>query len=224
MTARRGRSLDTVPAGSRTPRDTKEELLDAAEQLFARDGIHGARIREINALAGQRNPSALHYHFGSRRGLVEAIMLRHQSEIDKVVERRLDDLEAAGTAEVDEIIAAVIEPTLARLRTASGRAWARILPQILGTLSENVRRGIVEPSTPQSHRILQLLKARMAHLPEAMQRERLVDYILVLSALVAERAHELDSTRRPTLSNAQFARHLVGVLVAVVNAPLPRPV
>lgn len=201
------------------PRDTKEELLDAAERLFARDGIHGARIREINELAGQRNPSALHYHFGSRRGLVEAIMLRHQSEIDKVVERRLDELEAAGDPSVDAIVAAVIEPTLARLRTSSGRAWARIVPQILGTLSENVRRGVAEPSTPQMLRILQLLKGRLAHLPEEVQRERLVDYMLVLSTLVAERAHQLDTTRRRPLDDAAFARNLVAVLVAVVTAP-----
>lgn len=76
--------------------DTKELLLDAAEQLFARYGIHGTRVREINEMAGQRNPSALHYHFGSRGGLVTAIMLRHQSEIDKIVERRLDELEHTG--------------------------------------------------------------------------------------------------------------------------------
>jgi AcrR family transcriptional regulator len=211
-----------MPRRAATPRDTKEELLDAAEQLFARDGIHGARIREINALAGQRNPSALHYHFGSRRGLVEAIMLRHQSDIDKVVERRLDELEAAGELDVHQIIAAVIEPTLARLRTPSGRAWARILPQILGTLSVNLRRGVAEPATPQSHRILDLLKEKVAHLPEKVQRERLVAYVLVLSTLVADRAHQLESGRRPSLNEAQFAEHLVGVLVAVVTGGEPR--
>ncbi len=67
---------------SHSPGDTKDRLLDAAQRLFARDGVQGARIREINELAGQRNPSALHYHFGSRMAVVEAILLRYQSAID----------------------------------------------------------------------------------------------------------------------------------------------
>src|SRR3954447_17684196 len=108
-----------MPRGATPLPDTKELLLDAAEEVFARDGIHGARIREINELAGQRNPSALHYHFGSRSGLVSAIMLRHQSEIDKEVEWRLDELEAEGVPSVRDIIGAVAEPMVDCLKTPS---------------------------------------------------------------------------------------------------------
>jgi TetR/AcrR family transcriptional regulator, regulator of cefoperazone and chloramphenicol sensitivity len=205
-------------AEARSSADTKELLLDAAEQLFARDGIHGARIREINELAGQKNPSALHYHFGSREGLVTAILLRHQSEIDKVVEQRLDELETEGEVSVREIIGTVVEQMVERLATPSGRAWARIIPQILPALSANLRRGVLEPNTPQMHRLMEMLKARISHLPERVQRERLVDYAIVLSTLVAERAHQLEADRRPTLSNRAFATNLIDVLVAVVTS------
>lgn len=204
---------------SQRQRDTKELLLDAAEKLFARDGIHGARIREINELAGQRNPSALHYHFGSRSGLVTAIMLRHMSEVDKVVEVRLDELELAGQPKVRDVIEAVVEPLLERLRTPSGRAWAQLTPQILGTLSANLRRGVLEPATPQSHRVLELLEDRISHLPVKIRRERLVDYSVIVTTLLAERAHQLESKRRPPLNDAAFCRHLVDVLAAVVTAP-----
>jgi AcrR family transcriptional regulator len=210
-----------VASQRRTPKDTKEALLDAAEHLFARDGIHGARIREINALAGQRNPSALHYHFGSREGLVTAVMLRRQYDIEKVVERRLDDLEAKGQPSARDIIDAVIEPMLERLRTPSGRDWAKIVPQILGALSTNLRRGAAHPVpvTPQMERLLGLLQERMDHVPKAVQRERLVDYSIVLSSLVAERARQLDTGRRPALNEAKFRRHILDVLVAIVAAP-----
>ena len=76
-----------------TERSTKDRLLDAAQRLFARDGVHGARIRDINALAGQRNPSALHYHFGSREALLEAILARYQRDVDINVAAALDRLE-----------------------------------------------------------------------------------------------------------------------------------
>jgi AcrR family transcriptional regulator len=200
-------------------RDTKELLLDAAEHLFARDGIQGALVREINELAGQRNPSALHYHFGSREGLLSAIMLRHQAEIDKAVEHRLDELERAGDPAVRDVIAAVVEPMVELLKTQSGRNWARIVPQILPIHSDNLRLGVLQPTTPQMHRVLELLRARIAHLPETLQRERLVDYGIVLAALIAERAHHVETVPHPALGDAQFADHLVDVLDAILAAP-----
>ena len=67
------------------PRDataTRERMVDAATKLFARRGIHSVTTRELNEAAGQRNASALHYHFGSREGLLREILARHQSRID----------------------------------------------------------------------------------------------------------------------------------------------
>ena len=216
------RSLQVMSDAAAAPEgaDTKELLLRAGERLFARDGINGARVRDINELAGQRNPSALHYHFGSRTGLVQAILLRHETDVDVSVKARLDELEASGhEVGVREIIAAVVGPLVAKLATESGRDWARIIPQFLPALSDNLRKGVMEPITPQSSRILTLLQARMAHLPEPVQRERIVDYAVVLSTLVAERAHELESRPRPLLDAEQFVAHAVDVLVAVVTAP-----
>jgi AcrR family transcriptional regulator len=200
--------------------DTKEQLLRAAERLFARDGIHGARVREINELAQQRNPSALHYHFGSRAGLLEAILLRHQVEVDRVVEARLDELEADGeTVDVRDIIETVVGPIVGRLDTESGRDWVRIIPQMLPVLSDNIRRGVLEPITPQNFRIMELLRDRISDLPEAVRRERLVDYAVVFVSLLAERAHELESGQSPLLDREQFTDHLTDVLTAVVTAP-----
>jgi 1-hydroxy-2-naphthoate dioxygenase len=74
---------------------TRARLLRAGERLFAELGIHQVRLREINALAGQRNSSALHYHFGSREGLVEAILSEHQTAMDHDVRPALDALVAS---------------------------------------------------------------------------------------------------------------------------------
>ena len=205
----------------RAASDTKEQLLRAAERLFARDGIHGARVREINELAQQRNPSALHYHFGSRAGLLEAILLRHQLEVDAVVKPRLDALTLSEetTAGPREIIETVVGPIVARLDTESGRDWVRIIPQMLPVLSDNIRRGVVEPTTPEMFRILELLRDRITELPEPVQRERLVDYAVTFVSLLAERAHELESGQAPLLDGEQFTAHLVDVLTAIVTAP-----
>ena len=208
-----------MDSASSDPPGGRERLLDAAEHLFARDGIHGARLRDINELAGQKNSSALHYHFGNREALATEILLRHQHQIDKLVEARLDELERLEQVTVRSIIDAIVVPTAAVLTSQSGRDWARIIPQILGTLSANLRRGVIEPATAQSHRIFKLLEAEIAHLPEPVRRERLVSYAILLTSLLAERAHHLESGFEPALDDRDFATYMTDVLVAVVTAP-----
>ena len=50
-----------------SPRDA---LRRSAEQLFAAHGVDGVSLRQITREAGQRNTTALQYHFGSRDGLL----------------------------------------------------------------------------------------------------------------------------------------------------------
>lgn len=52
---------------------TKEQIVLAAERLFARHGIDGVSLRQIGAAAGVSNNSAVQYHFGTKDGLIEAI-------------------------------------------------------------------------------------------------------------------------------------------------------
>ena len=61
--------------------DTRERLLDSAQHLFAREGIHQVPLKRIVQHAGQRNASALHYHYGDRDGLLHAIIVRHDDRI-----------------------------------------------------------------------------------------------------------------------------------------------
>ncbi len=59
----------------------------AAERLFATDGINGASLRQIAAEAGSSNNSAVHYHFGSKQGLIAAIFQYRLPQI--ISERRM---------------------------------------------------------------------------------------------------------------------------------------
>ena len=205
-----------------TARPTKDRLLDAAERLFARDGVQGARIRDINELAGARNPSALHYHFGSRGAVVEAILLRYQMPIDEHAAAALDALEATGRQPTErEVVEAVVRPEVAALDTQSGRDCVRIIPQLLPALSRNLRAGVVYPATLQSRRILDLLDDRMAarSIPERVRRERLVTYSLVFTTMLGERAHAIEEGLDLLLSREEFTIHMVDLLEALLTAP-----
>ena len=192
----------------------------AGERLFARDGIHGARLRELNELAGQRNSSALHYHFGSRMGLVEAILTRHEDAVDRRLRERLDELAASGEpVPIRSLVEAVVRPLADELETRSGRDFLRIVPQVLPALSRNLRSGRAEPMTVETHRLLDLLEAGMERLPVPVRRERLVAYALVLTGILADRALQLESRRPMVLDREQFVAHLVDVIAGALEAP-----
>jgi AcrR family transcriptional regulator len=64
------------------PLSTKEQIVLAAERLFAERGYEGVSLREIGAAAGSGNNSAVQYHFGSKEQLVAAIFENRLTYID----------------------------------------------------------------------------------------------------------------------------------------------
>lgn len=65
----------------------------AGEHFFARHGLDQVSVQDITKRSGQRNASAIHYHFGSREGLLEAITTEDQTRTDAVHQAGLDKLE-----------------------------------------------------------------------------------------------------------------------------------
>ena len=62
--------------------DTRQRLLEAAEEVFADKGFKAASIREICAKAGA-NIAAVNYHFGDKERLyIEAVKYAHRSCIE----------------------------------------------------------------------------------------------------------------------------------------------
>lgn len=60
--------------------ETRNRILDAARQAFLRHGTSGARMQEIADEAGV-NKALLHYYFGSKEQLAEAVFQRSASQL-----------------------------------------------------------------------------------------------------------------------------------------------
>jgi AcrR family transcriptional regulator len=198
---------------------TRARLLRAGERLFAERGIHQVRLREINALAGQRNSSALHYHFGSRDGLVEAILSEHQTAMDRDVRPALDSLVAdPREPTVRAVVAIWVDALTEQLQTESGRDFLRLLPQVLDTVNRTVREGAVLRDSAASARTFALLDRCLADLPTAVRRERLVAYALILTTLFADRATLVESGAPLALDDDAYSSHVTDVLCGALEA------
>lgn len=111
---------------------TRDRLLDAAERLFAEKGLHGTSAREIVAAAGQRNESAIQYHFGGRDGLVDALMERRVEAIEAVRIERLDALVATQPSpSIRALLSCIVDPVVELCREDAGfRAYLSAFGEI----------------------------------------------------------------------------------------------
>lgn len=94
---------------------TKTAIMDAAERLMAEHGVNGVSIRSILAEAGA-NTAALHYHFGSRDQLIEAILARRGRAMNLRRREMLDEIEGRDVPPgVHDIVGALVDPFLEML-------------------------------------------------------------------------------------------------------------
>ncbi|NJL01558.1 MAG: TetR/AcrR family transcriptional regulator [Spirulinaceae cyanobacterium SM2_1_0] len=91
---------------------TKQQILDVAEELFATHGFTGTTLRAIVGAAGV-NLAAVHYHFGSKEELLCAVVKRRAQPVVARQLQCLAELEAVGKpVTVEAILTAFFEPCL----------------------------------------------------------------------------------------------------------------
>ena len=111
---------------------TRQRLITAAETLFAERGIEAVSLREINAAAGQRNATALQYHFIDRNGLLGAVLRKHHHDVEIRRHALLDAYESEDGDDLRTLAAALVRPSAAKLADPDGgRAYLRIHAELL---------------------------------------------------------------------------------------------
>lgn len=129
----------TAPRKRRTADEAREAILDAAERHLVASGPDGIRLQEVARDVGVSHPTVLH-HFGSREGLVKAVVARALDSLHRVV------LGAVGRSQGVEQMAAVLED-VARGFSEGGHARAFLWLALSGYAPdlEDLRiRGVAE--------------------------------------------------------------------------------
>jgi len=199
--------------------ETRARLLAEAENQFAKIGIWQATIGDIVRAAGQRNASALTYHFGSRDGVLDAILAEHGNPIDlhrgELISAMHDD--PATPADVRSLVSALVLPMTTVLADPRGRRYVRIVAQLSDRFPvwQDAPEGIQQVHLAEALDRLEIL----ANGPSAAIRNaRLVAMIQLMTSSLAARAVTLDSRAIPALDDATYEANLVDVLVGVLTA------
>jgi AcrR family transcriptional regulator len=111
---------------------TKDRILDAAEHLFAVQGYDATSLRAVTGEADV-NLAAVHYHFGGKLQLFQAVCERRVGHINRERIRLLGEVEkeaGAGGPSLEALLEALFAPTV-RLFDARGEGHARFA-QLMG--------------------------------------------------------------------------------------------
>lgn len=200
--------------------ETRERLVAEARRLFATDGVHRVKVADIVSAAGQRNPSALTYHFGSRSGALEEILQRHNTPIDAERGRYLAEL--GPDPSTRELITALLRAYSTQLESVEGRQYLAIVDQVSPTVVDH-NFEIAAVAGEHLQAVFRLLLERPAALAPELRRDRLVGAVLLMSGSMADRARRIDAGEQVRPDTEAYLSNLADMLVALLEAGQGEP-
>jgi AcrR family transcriptional regulator len=194
--------------------DTRERLVSAGRRLFAQHGVYATSLKAVVEAAGQRNTSALHYHFGGRDGLLAAIIDVHNASIEAERRRMLDA--ALEPVTLGQLVEAVVLPQASLLHEPDGRAFLSIVSQLSDLFDRWEDGGTPEQALRAFAGIKELLPAAVAG---NVRHERVTRFLELVSQALGSRARQIDAGRTPAVTHDIWVSNLMAMAEGALSAP-----
>jgi AcrR family transcriptional regulator len=182
---------------------TKERILSAAEELFARHGFAGASLRQVTAAANV-NLAAVNYHFGSKDNLINEVFRRR---LDELTERRLQALEKARGRKavgLEGILEAFVEPAFDLANDKlGGSAFMRVLARAYAEHDQSLRKFL---SDNYGH-VLKTFAEAIRGLVPPIDKEDLYWRLDFIAGALAYAMSDFGMVKRPAARSEEEHRH-----------------
>jgi AcrR family transcriptional regulator len=194
---------------------TRVRLMAVAERLFATRGIEAVTLREIQQEAGQSNTSVIRYHFGSRDGLIRALIAYRQASLGADRQQMLARMREQGKEADPRAVVWLLARPLAN-SIAAGEMFAPFLARLV----EDPRaRSDYWPDHLENEwtheRLEQLVDTALQDLPERIRRGRAFQLYVSLVNVMAASARSGHGLSEAQLHN--YVDAWVGMLTAPVS-------
>jgi AcrR family transcriptional regulator len=203
--------------------DTRQRMIETAERLFAERGMGAVSLREVAAAAGQRNNSAAQYHFGSKEGLVEAVV-RHRMQVadERRLEMLTDDERTGRATELRAAVEAMVVPLAGIVAAAPGPStWARFLEQVYEWPELSSPASFDSVGRAGVRIMVGRVQRNLEHLPADVLERRL--HWAGAAAIHALADHERDVAAGRPSSLDDVVDSLLDALVGLLSAPVAGP-
>lgn len=194
--------------------DTRARILDAAEGLIADSGFRGLSLREVTKRAGA-NLAAVNYHFGSRDGLIHAVLDRVITPINAQRLHYLDEAEARndGPVPLEEIVEAMVRPLTDRMSESPHEtpAYLRLAGRCFAESTEHPDEALADLFGEVIERFMAAISKSLPHLDAAtlFGRLHLAAGTMIVALTQAEKAPVFSRGQVPAASPDQTLRRLV---------------
>jgi AcrR family transcriptional regulator len=136
-------------------------IIAVSERLFGRYGLDGVSLRQIVVAAGQVNPSAVQHHFGSKRGLIQAVYEMRTPLVESARQAKLDAMKKRET--VEDLLTAHLAPIIEVLPKAKRLLYARFMMRLLPLSdAEHPHFSCLDMCAPS----VEIIRRMLAHFPK----------------------------------------------------------
>ena len=196
--------------------DTRDRLLDAAQELFARSGSWTTPLTRVLRAAGQRNESAIQYHFGSRAELIYALIERDRVREMQERQARLDAI--SGDADLRTAVTALVLPSCAGLTEQRGRRLRMIIADVVRGIGDDQ---LADPRPPDLATTIRLIGTAMLPMPGRARTTRIAAALRLSIEMTAARARTIEAGERPLVGARSFESDLLEMIHSLLSAPRP---
>lgn len=204
---------------------TQAVLISAAERLFADRGIDGVSLSEINRAAGQRNKSALHYHFGSKEGLLKALLTKHRDRLDAARAALVAELDPTKAVTLHQAVGIMVRPLAAFLDDEDGGVhYLRIMAQLASSPVHPLNDWLFN-HPPRSFRVIApVIYSSIPDAPEflRLRRARLMNGTMFHSLLIQSYAlpEHASSPEQFAAQRVLYTNDLIDCICGLLQAPI----
>lgn len=202
-------------------------ILDAAEVLFSNANIDVVSFRDLSREAGV-SLSAIHYHFGSKEGVLSEVFARQASNL---VNRRLALLEALertdlNIAALDKLIDAFIRPAFEVTQGDRNDLFNQLLARLSVESSHVTRRIISEAFDENDQLFISEIQKAAPHLSkkEVYWRFHFLVGAMIYTMSDAGQLHGLSNGSCDTIDTEAALRQMTNGFTGLFLAPESNPV
>lgn len=210
-------TISTAPTASPDTAGTRARLIDVAEELFATQGIASVSLRTVGQRAGQKNNSAAQYHFGSKVGLVNAIIDSRSAVVEQRRRQLLD--EATTPADLPALVSLMVIPLAESIDdTTRSPFYLRFLANAVHDPA--LREAWLDDPRPSQSTLRQVQRDIGRLLPGIPRKvfERRLDWSARISLRILADHEELRHAGHPSAPDtALVVRELVEMQVALLR-------
>jgi AcrR family transcriptional regulator len=202
---------------------TRTQFIETAQRLFAERSIDSVSLNEITVAAGQKNRNALQYHFGSREGLLQAIIDTHSSRVSELRKQYLEGTALPSDNAARTAAQALVKPLTDYVNeNPTAIYYIKILSQLAALNS-----AILNPATTsglsfqKDSELASCMSAAVAHLRPAEAKRRIFLTVSITFHGIADvcRAGENSDTSATLRQQAPMFEQVTLAVESLLGAP-----